>query len=213
MIKLVHGYDRARFPELFDAMHRLRKQVFYDRLRWDVPIKGNWEIDVFDDENPLYVLSIDEMGRLQGSLRLLPTTGPNMLRDVFSAITTGCGPVESPHVWESSRFCIRFSDERDQRESTSISKATVELIAGMGEVGLLAGLDHIVTVYDAFLRRIIMQTGGSETIVGQPVRFGRVQTYAGLFHINQIQLEAFKRIWNISPILVEDESRSRVFAA
>ena len=135
-----------------------------------------------------------------------------MLRDVFSAITTGCGPVENPHVWESSRFCIRFSDERDQRESTSISKATVELIAGMGEVGLLAGLDHIVTVYDAFLRRIIRQTGCLETIVGQPVRFGRVQTYAGLFHIDRIQLESFKRVWNIRPALVEDESRSRVFA-
>ena len=213
MIKLVYGHDRARFPELFDAMHRLRKQVFYDRLKWEVPVRGNWEIDPFDDENPLYVLSLDESGRLQGSLRLLPTTGPNMLRDVFSEITTGCGPVENPLVWESSRFCIRFCDERDQRESTLISRATVELIAGMGEVGLLAGLDHIVTVYDAFLRRIIRQTGCAETIVGQPVRFGRVQTYAGLFEINQIQLDAFKRVWNIKRSLVEDESRARVFAA
>ncbi len=213
MIKLVYGHDKTRFPHLFDAMHRLRKQVFYDRLRWDVPIRGDWEIDDFDNENPLYVLSLDDFGRLQGSLRLLPTTGPNMLRDVFSQITTECGPVENPLVWESSRFCIRLPDARDQRESTTISKATVELIAGMGEVGLLAGLDHIVTVYDAFLRRIIRQTGCSETIVGQPVRFGRVQTYAGLFEIDRIQLEAFKRVWNINRALVEDESRLRVFAA
>lgn len=213
MIKLIFGHDKTRFSELFDAMHRLRKQVFYDRLRWDVPIRGDWEIDEFDNENPLYVLSLDDFGRLQGSLRLLPTTGPNMLRDVFSQITNECGPVENPLVWESSRFCIRLPDERDQRESTTISRATVELIAGMGEVGLLAGLDHIVTVYDAFLRRIIRQTGCSETIVGQPVRFGRAQTYAGLFEIDRIQLEAFKRVWNINRALVEDESRLRVFAA
>ena len=213
MIKLVYGDDRARFPELFDAMHRLRKQVFHDRLGWDVPVKDSWEIDKFDDENPLYVLSLDDVGALQGSLRLLPTTGPNMLRDVFSEITRDCGPVENPLVWESSRFCIRISGERDQRETTSISKATVELIAGMGEVGLLAGLDHIVTVYDAFLRRIIRQTGCSERIVGQPVRFGKVQTYAGLFGVDPIQLDAFKRVWNLRQALVEDESRRRIFAA
>lgn len=213
MIKLVYGHDREKFPELIDAMHRLRKQVFHDRLRWEVPISGDWEIDAFDEEDPLYVLSLDSKGMLQGSLRLLPTTGPNMLRDVFSDLTKETGPVENPQVWESSRFCVRFSGERDQRESNLISKATVELIAGMGEVGILAGLDHIVTVYDAFLRRIIRQTGCSETLIGEPVRYGRVQTYAGLFDVDLIQLDAFKRVWNLQPALVEEESRKRVFAA
>jgi acyl homoserine lactone synthase len=213
MIKLIYGHDREKYPDLIDAMHRLRKQVFHDRLHWEVPVKGEWEIDDFDDEDPLYVLSIDNEGALQGALRLLPTTGPNMLRNVFSEITREAGPVENPQVWESSRFCIRFNGDRDQRETNLISKATVELIAGMGEVGLLAGLDHIVTVYDAFLRRIIRQTGCSETLIGQPVRFGRVLTYAGLFDVDPIQLDAFKRVWNLRSTLVEDESRLRVFAA
>lgn len=138
---------------------------------------------------------------------------PNMLRNVFAEITKVSGPVENPLVWESSRFCIRFSGDRDQRESNLISKATVELIAGMGEVGLLAGLDHVVTVYDAFLRRIIRQTGCSETLIGSPVRYGKVQTYAGLFEVNRIQLEAFKRVWGLQDTLIEVESRQRVFAA
>ncbi len=213
MIKLIYGHERAQFPQLIDSMHRLRKSVFHERLKWDVPVSGDWEIDDFDDEDPLYVLVVDEEGAVQGSLRLLPTTGPNMLRDVFSAITQDGGQVANPFVWESSRFCIRFSDNKDQRESTTISKATVELIAGMGEVGLLAGLDHVVTVYDAFLRRIIRQTGCNETLVGQPVRFGRVQTYAGLFDIDAIQLAAFKKVWNLPETLIDRDSRLRLFAA
>ncbi len=213
MIKLVYGHERDNYPHLIDQMHRLRKAVFHDRLKWDVPVSGDWEIDDFDDEDPLYVLSLDTSGAVQGSLRLLPTTGPNMLRDVFSAITQESGPVENPFVWESSRFCIRFSGDKDQRESNTISKATVELIAGMGEVGLLAGLDHVVTVYDAFLRRIIRQTGCDETLVGQPVRFGRVQTYAGLFDIDAIQLAAFKKVWNLPDTLIDHDSRLRLFAA
>ncbi len=83
----------------------------------------------------------------------------------------------------------------------------------MGEVGLLAGLDHVVTVYDAFLRRIIRQTGCDETLVGQPVRFGRVQTYAGLFDIDAIQLAAFKKVWNLPDTLIDHDSRLRLFAA
>jgi acyl homoserine lactone synthase len=213
MIKLIYGHERAQFPQLIDSMHRLRKSVFHERLKWDVPVSGDWEIDDFDNEDPLYVLVVDAKGAVQGSLRLLPTTGPNMLRDVFSAITQDSGQVENPFVWESSRFCIRFSDDKDQRESTTISRATVELIAGMGEVGILAGLDHVVTVYDAFLRRIIRQTGCNETLVGQPVRFGRVQTYAGLFDIDAIQLAAFKRVWNLPDTLIDQDSRSRLFAA
>lgn len=196
-----------------DEMHRLRKQVFHDRLKWEVCVEGDWEVDSFDDEDPLYVLSVDSENRLQGSLRLLPTTGPNMLRDVFGQITRNFGTVSNPMVWESSRFCIRMPSGSDQRESHHISKSTVELIAGMGEVGLLAGIDHIVTVYDAFLRRIIRQTGCKEELIGEAVRFGRVMTYAGLFDVNPIEIDAFKRIWNLPSILVETESRARLFAA
>jgi acyl homoserine lactone synthase len=213
MIKLVYGHERQEYPELMDEMHRLRKQVFHDRLKWDVSVKDDWEIDSFDDEDPLYVLSVDSECRLQGSLRLLPTTGPNMLRDVFGQITKNFGAVSNPMVWESSRFCIRMPGGSDQRESHHISKSTVELIAGMGEVGLLAGIDHIVTVYDAFLRRIIRQTGCKEELIGEAVRFGRVMTYAGLFEVNPIEIEAFKKIWNLPSSLVETESRTRLFAA
>jgi acyl homoserine lactone synthase len=213
MIKLIYGHERHNYTEYMDAMHKLRKQVFHDRLKWEVCVKGDWEIDKFDDEDPLYVLSLDNKGKLQGSLRLLPTTGPNMLRDVFSRITENFGTVSNPLVWESSRFCIRMPGGSDQRESQNISKATVELIAGMGEVGLLAGLDHIVTVYDAFLRRIIRQTGCKEELIGEAVRFGRVLTYAGLFEVNPIEINAFKRIWNLPHSLVDYESRTRLFAA
>jgi acyl homoserine lactone synthase len=204
MIKLIYGYQRENHAQLINEMHRLRKSVFHERLKWDVPITGDWEIDHFDDENPLYILSLDDQGALRGSLRLLPTAGPNMLRDVFSKITEQSGVIENPFVWESSRFCVRLGGDLDQRDTTTISKTTVELIAAMGEVGLLAGLDHVVTVYDAFLRRIIRQAGCKETLVGAPVRYGNVMTYAGLFEIDRISLKAFKAAWNLPLNLIDE---------
>src|SRR4051812_38342699 len=79
MIRLVQGSRRSLFPQEIDEMHRLRAQVFHERLGWDVEVRDGWEIDRFDALDPLYLLSLDDDGHVRGSLRLLPTTGPNML--------------------------------------------------------------------------------------------------------------------------------------
>ena len=84
MIRIFNRNSRKQYPQDIDAMFRLRKRVFHDLLKWDVSVRGDWEIDHYDDANPLYVLSYsDQTGRLRGSLRLLPTLGPNMLDDTF----------------------------------------------------------------------------------------------------------------------------------
>ena len=84
MLKLIQGSDAWKFPKEMDAMFRNRAATFSERLGWDVAVKDGYERDVFDDANPLYLVSADPLtNEYWGSLRLLPTTGPNMLRDVF----------------------------------------------------------------------------------------------------------------------------------
>src|SRR5271170_6480125 len=83
MIKLVPGSHRADFPREIAMMHEIRKRTFYDRLHWQVKTLRGWEIDEFDALNPLYLLCVGADDAVNGSLRLLPTIGPNMLADVF----------------------------------------------------------------------------------------------------------------------------------
>ena len=69
MIITINGSDRREYPYQINAMHRIRADVFHDRLNWDVAVKNGMEIDRFDDHNPLYLLSIDELsGRVRGSV-------------------------------------------------------------------------------------------------------------------------------------------------
>ncbi len=90
MIFTIESADQDKYPELFDEMFRMRAEVFSGRLGWDVKVENGREIDRFDAEDPLYLLSLDERsGQLRGAVRLLPTTGPNMLRDVFSVLMPG----------------------------------------------------------------------------------------------------------------------------
>ena len=188
MIFTIESADQDKYPELFDEMFRMRAEVFSGRLGWDVTVENGREIDRFDSEDPLYLLSLDERsGQLRGAVRLLPTTGPNMLRDVFSVLMPG-GTVESPLIWESSRFAVnpQIFEARDRAEANHmVSKTTVELLYGMVEVAQRAGIEHIVSVFDARMARIFRSIDCRFELLGTPVRIGKVMTYAGLFDMSE----------------------------
>ncbi len=48
MIITINGSERSQYPELINQMHKIRKEIFCDRLKWEVEVCGNWEVDDFD---------------------------------------------------------------------------------------------------------------------------------------------------------------------
>src|ERR1700731_698793 len=87
-------------------MHRLRYRVFKERLDWDVQFSGDMEIDEFDALHPAYLIQLARDNRVQGCVRLLPSTGPTMLRDIFPVLLDGRPVPIRPAIWESSRFAL-----------------------------------------------------------------------------------------------------------
>lgn len=187
MILAIEGVDRHAHDALFDQMFKMRAAVFAERLGWEVTVVDGREVDRFDAEDPLYLFAVDELTReLKGAVRLLPTTGPNMLRDVFSLLIPG-GSVESPLIWESSRFAINplLVSGTDRQDANSvINTTTIELLCGLVEVAQLAGVEHIVSVFDARMARIFRAADCPYELIGVPTRIGRTMTYAGLFEIS-----------------------------
>ena len=183
MIEIIQGDDIARRKDVVEEMFRIRARVFHDILKWDVTVKDGLEIDQFDDADPLYLVSIDEeTGEIQGSVRLLPTTGPNMLRDVFGCLMAEGEVVESPLVWESSRFSL--NPDYSRHANSNLNTVTVELLLGLVEMGMAAGIEYIVSVYDARMSRIFKRANCAADIIGGPMKIGTVPTFAGLFDIN-----------------------------
>jgi len=60
MIRMFQGRDRNQFPREADQMFRLRARQFRDRLGWNVSVRSGWEMDEYDEMNPLYLVSLDE---------------------------------------------------------------------------------------------------------------------------------------------------------
>ncbi|GEO83136.1 MULTISPECIES: acyl-homoserine-lactone synthase [Alphaproteobacteria] len=203
MIRIINGANRNDHSEELAAMHRLRKRVFHDLLKWEVKVEGDMEIDHYDDANPIYVLSYSPEGKLRGSLRLLPTLGPNMLDDTFPILLGDRAEIRSASIWESSRFCIEPEISQD-RASNQVTIAAAELMCGVGELGLTSGLSHIVTVTDVFLERMFRRMGCPGERIGEPHKIGSVYAVAVAWEVTPDLLQRMKAVAEINgPVLAE----------
>ena len=193
MLKVIEGARSSMFPREMDAMFRNRAAVFSERLGWEVIVKNGRERDVFDDGNPLYLISVDpRTGEYWGSLRLLPTTGPNMLRDVFPFLLSKDQFIESATIWETSRICAVAATGQPERSKSEVNLALGELLAGIGEVAIIAGLTQIVAVFDARIYRVLKAAGCNPELIGKPGRIGETMCYAGLFDTGEGPLQSIR---------------------
>src|SRR5262249_27248323 len=164
--------------DIIDKMFLLRAKVFNDRLGWDVKVSDTRERDRFDELNPLYVVEIDEHRNVLASLRLLPTTGPHMLSDVFSELLEPEEIIRSPRVLESSRFSA--NTELLGHLQNGLSTVTGKLLCALLETARAAGVDFVISVYDVRMERILRRAGCGFERLCQPKRIGDVMTVAGL---------------------------------
>lgn len=178
MIQLITQPCYGDFSRLLVGMHQLRYRVFKTRMQWDVQISGELEVDGSDLLHPAYLTQISEEGSIQGAVRLLPTLGPTMLRDVFPLLLANRPAPSSPHIWESSRFAVDVPPDAPKGRH-GIARATYELFAGMVEFGLSRQLTDIVTVTDVRMERILKRAGWPLRRIGDVHSIGNTSAVGG----------------------------------
>jgi len=187
MMHLVAPDRYADFVDELAEMHPLRLRVFKERLEWNVNATDDKEIDEFDALRPVYLLQRDNDGRGRGCVRMLPTTGPTMLRQTFSDLMEDHPIPEMSSVWESSRFALDVSPNAPKGVA-GIAKATYELFAGMIEFGLSRGLSEIVTVTDLRIERILRRASWPLERVCEPRQTGNTVAIVGYLDVSHASL-------------------------
>jgi N-acyl-L-homoserine lactone synthetase len=190
MIRIVTKDNADRHVGHLHQMHCIRKTVFKDRLGWDVTVSGALEVDEYDALGPSYLLSIDRHAAVNGCVRLLPTTGPNMLRDIFPHFVTKAAVPRSERVWEASRFAV---GKKATTAEAGVSQTTYDLLIGVLKFGLSNGITMIVCVVDVRMERILRRAGWKLERLGAAHRIGDTIALAGQLEVSaQIlrQLEA-----------------------
>lgn len=201
MMQLIAPEWCQAFAQERGQMHHLRYRVFKERLGWGVNIEDGAEVDEFDSASPSYLLQRGRNGSVQGCVRLLPTTGPTMLRDVFPELLGGHMPPASAEIWESSRFALDLPPSASDMAG-GLAKATYELFAAMIEFGLSRSLIDIVTVTDIRIERILRRAGWPLRRIGEPRAIGDTKAIAGYLEISPQALLSVRRAGGITrPVL------------
>lgn len=172
-----------------DNVFRIRHDVFDVRLKWKVVSSDGMERDEFDDMSPLYLYAIDPDTGAEGCFRLLPTTGPYMLRDVFPDLLDGNSAPRAADVWEISRFAVIPGRAGDQGLA-AVNRLTRWMLVELLILCLDRGISRVVAVTDVGFERILKRAGLPTQRFG-PVRMvGKVQTVAGWADVSQSSLLA-----------------------
>ena len=174
MLRYLYATDLDRFPRLARSMFTDRAEQFSRRLGWEVRVNAvGEERDAYDGLNPLYVIWERPDGRHGGSMRFLPTTGRTMVNDHFAFLNDG-RPIESPLIWECTRFCLAPGADR---------RASAALALGAGELMDAFHLEHFVGVFDARMERIYRLMGLEPEVLGRRGT-GREAIGAGLWSMH-----------------------------
>ena len=174
--------------EVWIDHHRLRYRLFVERQGWDVPAYRGMEYDEFDTPAARYLLWLDEQGETRGAVRLLPTTRPYMLQQLWPQLLYGTPPA-SEAVWEATRFgCDRSLGARQRRV------AVTGLLCAMQEFGLRHGIvRYLVVMPLRLLRRVVVAAGGEVTVLGPERRLGKRRAAASYLTVSQDVLAEMRR--------------------
>ncbi len=96
-----------------EQAYRLRHRVFVEQLGWEALRRPDGrEVDQFDTEDAIHLLML-EGDEVAGYSRLLPATGPTLLRDVYPHLAFLPAPSD-PSTMEWTRYAIdpRWRGER-----------------------------------------------------------------------------------------------------
>ncbi|MEE9429288.1 MAG: acyl-homoserine-lactone synthase [Paracoccaceae bacterium] len=181
MLRYLYANELGNFPILRDSMFKDRADQFSRRLNWDVSVNSSGEErDEYDALNPLYIIWQKQDESHGGSMRFLPTLGPTMVNDHFSSLTDGV-KIESPLIWECTRFCLAAQAER---------RVSAALVLGAGEVMKNFHLSHFLGIFDPRMERIYRMLGVEPDVIGR-AGAGSEEIGVGLW---EMQAAAWPRI-------------------
>lgn len=161
-------------PSISRQLYQFRKQVFADRLGWEVSPEGDQERDGYDTEQTRWVL-IEDDGELIACVRLLSCDGPYMMPDIFPSTLAGEPAPRTAQSWEMTRLAI--DAERAPRFGNGVSELTLVLFRETNAYAMEHGVKELIGVASTPVERIYRRLGLPITRLGhgKPVDLGVVR--------------------------------------
>lgn len=139
MIRIIQGVKAAAGGEL-EAAFRFRHRIFVEEAGWEALRRPDGlERDQFDDDEAVHFLLYGSSG-LIGYQRLLPTTRPYLLSEIYPQLCDDAVP-SCATVYEWTRFAVERPFRGDGR---SLGHAGAQLVLAFVEWGMANGVKSVV---------------------------------------------------------------------
>ncbi|WP_341487799.1 acyl-homoserine-lactone synthase [Pararhizobium sp. A13] len=163
MLKVFFGDSIARHWDTMENIWRFRHLQFVERFGWEEIRRADGrEVDQFDTDQAIH-LALFSGPKVVGYSRLLPTTAPHLLSDVYPHLMGG-RPWRREHaVYEWTR-CVATQGEIRLNGVL----ASHILMTGVMEFCLTAGIEALIVETHPKLVNLLVTTGWDVTILNQP---------------------------------------------
>jgi len=161
---MVNWKTAGQHHEYWLQHHRLRHEIFVDRLGWEVGSHDGLEFDEFDTPAAEYVLCLDEQQDVIGVSRLVCTEQPYMIEKFWSDWIDGELP-KSQVIWEATRFGVS-----NALSATRRAEAIDAITRRIFRYGQENGIDEFLLVMPVFIYKRILIPRGYDLEIISPVR-------------------------------------------
>jgi acyl-homoserine lactone synthase len=178
-IHVVNRDNRRLYEYLFDDYFRLRYEIYVNERGWRALERpDSRDIDQFDTDAATYLFAL-EGTHLVGGLRIVPTTQPTLMSDVFPQLTLR-GPIRRRDVAELTRIFV-IKERRGEQAQPRVEHLI--LCAAM-EYGLAQRIAQFTIVMEAWWIRRLQEQCWRITPLGLPVEIDGAPTVGVTADVN-----------------------------
>jgi len=111
--------------------------------------------------------------------------------------------IESPLIWECSRFSIQPTIVHGRVSGSALRQTTFELMHGGCEVAMMAGVEQVLGVFDPMMLRVYRRTGWGPEIIASTDQLGPDVVYFGIWDVSEASLMAIRERSGITDSVLE----------
>ena len=163
MLRIISGSAIAQQWDVMEAVWRFRHRHFVERFGWEgIRQPDGREIDQFDTPDAIHLALLS--GRtVVGYTRLLPTSKPHLLSDVYPHLMCGRDWPQGFKIYEWTR-CVA---EEGNLKLNGVPVSHL-LMTGVMEFCLVAGIASVIVETHPKLVNLLMQTGWDVRFLAEP---------------------------------------------
>lgn len=193
-VHVVDTTNARRYSKEMDDHHRLRHDVYINERKWSALRADNGrEYDQFDLSSAIYLLAIADDGVVAGGTRLLQSTGPTLLSEVFPHLSDVTPFERAPDVLEWTRFFVapRF------REHGRLCRVGGYISAAIIDYCLRRGVRTLNAVGETYWMPRISALGWRPRPLGLPVEHEGMSICAWTIEVTEYALRMTLEVYGL----------------